>query len=297
MQLSKLALAGALSLGYLVALSTISAAQSTTLLSEQGQLEVNDNRLDDDSLYDLYRFTGDPDQQVTITLASSEFDTYLFLVDPNGDKLAENDDIEGSTNSSLTVNLPTAGEYMIVANSYNPFGRGAYTLTVTAMPVEREPAPDASPETTVETASETISETPPETNPEPTQTASAESDTVDPALLLGEWSASGECDRTRYAFTPDGDYLWLQNLDGSWETAYKGVYGTLSPAKIDELGITSSGAIYVADQPNAGGYTIEILALDDRRYEGFWNVQLSEGLSFENPDDAYFSYERCPARY
>ncbi|MEM9908405.1 MAG: hypothetical protein AAF921_25615, partial [Cyanobacteria bacterium P01_D01_bin.44] len=142
-----------------------------------------------------------------------------------------------------------------------------------------------------------------ETDPEPSpevegeaETVTAEEFVVDPALLVGEWSAPGECDHSRYVFTQAGEYLWMRNLDSSWETAYKGIYTPLSPDKINEFGITSPGAIYVGDQPNAGGYTVEILALNNQQYDGFWNVQLSEGLSFENPDDAYFSYERCPAR-
>ncbi|MEO1400471.1 MAG: PPC domain-containing protein [Cyanobacteria bacterium J06635_1] len=294
MQSLKLALSGALSLGCLVALSPTSLAQNTAILSEQGQLEANDNRLDDNSLYDLYRFTGEAGQQVTITLSSPDFDAYLFLVDPDGNKLAENDDIDGSTDASLTVNLPVSGEYMIVANSYDAAGFGAYTVTVTAAPTDpiaTEPDPEATSETT------------PEPNPEPSPEIEAEAETVaetegevDPALLVGEWSAPGECDRSRYVFTQDGDYLWMRNLDSSWQTAYKGIYGPLSPEKITEFGITSPGAIYVGDHPNAGSYTIEILALNEQQYDGFWNVQLSEGLSFDNPDDAYFSYERCPAR-
>ncbi|MEM9904992.1 MAG: PPC domain-containing protein, partial [Cyanobacteria bacterium P01_D01_bin.44] len=80
MQFLKLALSGTLSLGCLVAFNAAGMAQNTTLLSEQGQLEANDNRLDDNSLYDLYRFTGEAGQQVTITLASLDFDAYLFLV-------------------------------------------------------------------------------------------------------------------------------------------------------------------------------------------------------------------------
>lgn len=298
MQFLKLALSGTLSLGCLIAFSATGMAQNTTLLSEQGQLEADDNRLDDNSLYDLYRFAGEAGQQVTITLASLDFDAYLFLVDPDGNKLAENDDIEGSTDASLTMSLPVSGEYMIVANSYDADGIGAYTVTVTAAqaePIATEPDPEVTAEPDPEATSETNPEPSPEIGSEAETVASAEGG-VDPALLVGEWSAPGECDRSRYVFTQAGEYLWMRNLDSRWQTAYKGIYGPLSPEKINEFGITSPSAIYVGDQPNAGGYTVEILALNDQQYDGFWNVQLSEGLSFENPDDAYFSYERCPAR-
>ena len=106
------------------------SAQSTSILREQGQIDSSDRRLNDDSLYDLYTFSGDAGQQVVITLESSDFDTYLFLVDTNGNEVAENDDYDGTSNSRITTTLPVSSEYRVIVNSYDVSGRGQYILDI-----------------------------------------------------------------------------------------------------------------------------------------------------------------------
>ncbi len=64
----------------------------------------------------------------TITMASTDFDTYLELVGPG--QSVSNDDYGGTTNSQI-VYAPTAtGAYSIVAGTYVANQTGAYTLTV-----------------------------------------------------------------------------------------------------------------------------------------------------------------------
>jgi serine protease Do len=66
-------------------------------------------------------------------MASSEFDTYLVLVDPSGASLAQNDDISQSDrNSRISIELPASGTYTILANGYDSNSRGRYTMTVTS---------------------------------------------------------------------------------------------------------------------------------------------------------------------
>ncbi|MEO1124642.1 MAG: PPC domain-containing protein [Cyanobacteria bacterium J06639_16] len=104
---------------------------SNVILNEQGSLERGDDVLSDGSLYDAYTFSGQAGQQVTITLESQEFDTYLILVDSDGNSIAQNDDINSNNrNSSINVALPASGVYNVVANAYDSSGRGRYTLTV-----------------------------------------------------------------------------------------------------------------------------------------------------------------------
>jgi Putative binding domain, N-terminal/Calx-beta domain len=92
---------------------------------------------------DEYTFFGTAGQQVAISLTAN-FDTYLFLLRPDGTVLQENDDInpEGTgqppdTNSRIPVGngfiiLPFSGTYSILASSFAPETRGNYTLTLTA---------------------------------------------------------------------------------------------------------------------------------------------------------------------
>jgi hypothetical protein len=104
---------------------------SDYILQGQGNLVAGGPVLNDGSLYNEHLFSGTAGQTVTITLESTAFDTYLILLGPNGDRIAENDDIgSGNLNSQIVVTLPTTGVYRIVANSYDETGRGSYTYTV-----------------------------------------------------------------------------------------------------------------------------------------------------------------------
>lgn len=101
------------------------------ILQEQGRLTNRSSRLRDGSRYNLYEFSGDAGQEVRIQLESSDFDTYLILVGPDDQPLAENDDrASGDTNSELVLNLPATGTYRIVANALDSRGRGEYQIAV-----------------------------------------------------------------------------------------------------------------------------------------------------------------------
>ncbi len=85
----------------------------------------------DGSLYRDYTFEGRVGQSVTINLASPDFDTYLALLDPNAEVIAETDDAKhGDRSSTLTVTLPRTGVYRVIVNARDRRGRGRYILTV-----------------------------------------------------------------------------------------------------------------------------------------------------------------------
>ena len=87
--------------------------------------------MQDGSLYEEYQFEGESGQSITVTLESSDFDTYLMLIAPNGDLMQYNDDISDSDrNSQITTVLPESGTYRVIANSYDPAGQGSYEITV-----------------------------------------------------------------------------------------------------------------------------------------------------------------------
>lgn len=101
------------------------------LLDVEGVLEEGDLQDNNDSLYDVYLFEGQPGQSITIRLESQDFDTYLFLFDIDGERLASNDDRGESTNSQLSVTLTNEGTYQIFANAFDETGRGQYRLIIT----------------------------------------------------------------------------------------------------------------------------------------------------------------------
>lgn len=104
----------------------------TFLLRESGILGPGAAVLPSDgSLYREYVFSGQAGQSVTIALESTDFDTYLILLDPRDRKLAENDDAsQTDSNSLLTLTLPETGTYRVIVNAYDRQGRGQYVLTV-----------------------------------------------------------------------------------------------------------------------------------------------------------------------
>jgi trimeric autotransporter adhesin len=80
---------------------------------------------------DRYTFSGTGGRIATITMSSSNFDTYLYLRDQAGTVIRSDDDGGGGTNSRISFTLPSTGTYTIEATSYSTYSTGAYTLTFT----------------------------------------------------------------------------------------------------------------------------------------------------------------------
>ena len=97
----------------------------------RGRLETGDQTMPDGTFADIWQFQGSAGQSVTIDVRSDEFDTYMQLLDANGNKLGEDDDSGGNLNSRLTYTLPTAGMYQIVVNNAGQTRRsGIYTVSI-----------------------------------------------------------------------------------------------------------------------------------------------------------------------
>jgi hypothetical protein len=79
---------------------------------------------------DRYAFFGSAGQTVTLALSSSSFDTYLYLVDPFGQVVAQDDDGGGGTNSRIQITLPTSGTYTAEVTSFLTNITGGYTLSL-----------------------------------------------------------------------------------------------------------------------------------------------------------------------
>jgi hypothetical protein len=75
-----------------------------------------------------YTFEGTAGQTVTITAtAVGDTDPRVYLIDPSGNKIAEDDDGGGGYNASLTFTLPSTGTYTI---RVDVFTAGDFTLTL-----------------------------------------------------------------------------------------------------------------------------------------------------------------------
>jgi serine protease Do len=102
-----------------------------------GTLIEGDNTLPDGSYADFYSFEGQAGQQVTIDLASGDFNSLLLLYSSAEGKLsekpiAENDDAgPGSLNARIRKVLPADGTYYIVANAKVRGESGRYQISAT----------------------------------------------------------------------------------------------------------------------------------------------------------------------
>ena len=79
---------------------------------------------------DLYRFTLAATTQVTVTLQSTAFDPFLYIVGgPTGVTLASNNDSAADHNSRITTTL-AAGTYYLDVTSFLERGEGDYTISL-----------------------------------------------------------------------------------------------------------------------------------------------------------------------
>lgn len=98
-----------------------------------GELSDTDDEAEDGTPFDGYKLTVRAGETVTITMRSTDFDSYLVLgkmSDGTFDSMATDDDGAGGNNSKIEHTFEQAGEYIIRANSVGGDARGRYTLRV-----------------------------------------------------------------------------------------------------------------------------------------------------------------------
>jgi peroxiredoxin len=75
-----------------------------------------------------------------ILMVSTDFDSYLRLLDPKGNQLEEDDDSGGDLNSLIVFNCTKDGDYKIVCTTFGPNMTGNYTLTVKTTGAVQQPS-------------------------------------------------------------------------------------------------------------------------------------------------------------
>lgn len=98
---------------------------------ERGVLEFGDEVYGETGEYlDSYFFEGSANQTTVFDLRSTDFDTYLRVIAPNGEEF-ENDDFEGNTSwSQLSLDMSVNGSYELMVTSYSSGETGSYTLEI-----------------------------------------------------------------------------------------------------------------------------------------------------------------------
>ena len=84
----------------------------------------------DDTYMNGYYYNGVAGEQITITLRSADFDSWLVIDQPDGPFRKWDDDSGGGHDAKLTVTLPATGRYIIAANAVAKRSTGRYTLRV-----------------------------------------------------------------------------------------------------------------------------------------------------------------------
>ena len=141
---------GALVLGFAATASTPALAQQQIAVGQamSGSLTVSDLQWSDGARYDPYVFFGQAGQYVTITMTSSDLDSYLILQDQVGNQVAYNDDGGGGLNAQIQQALPMTGTYRIIAKAYRANVFGNYTLMLAGqggITMAPQPMPMAAP--------------------------------------------------------------------------------------------------------------------------------------------------------
>jgi hypothetical protein len=98
----------------------------------QGSLASGDSTLNSGEFADTWTYEGSAGERLTINMSSSDFDTYLMLRSNVGLNEDNDDIVAGNTDSTLSVTLPAAGTYRIIATSYSPGDSGNYTLALSS---------------------------------------------------------------------------------------------------------------------------------------------------------------------
>ena len=112
-----------------------STGKPIELKTEQGKATYTGNLDKDDPFYKnkkhkLFTFRMEAGKTYQIDHMSGAFDAYLYLEDPDGKLLAEDDDGGEGLNSRIIYKAEKTGNYRMIATSLSGRATGAFTLSV-----------------------------------------------------------------------------------------------------------------------------------------------------------------------
>ncbi len=96
----------------------------------KGTLAKTDPRYQGKKIHKLFTVDFEAGKTYQIDQASGRFDSYLYLEDPDGNIVGEDDDSGGNLNARIIHQAAKAGRYLIVATSLEGGNTGAFTLSV-----------------------------------------------------------------------------------------------------------------------------------------------------------------------
>ena len=112
-----------------LAIPVLAETEREFILNEEGALTADDEQLENGRYLDFFEVVTEANQNLVILLGSDDFDSHLFVFDQEWNKIAENDDFQG-THSGLILENPGGGLIHVVPTSHEPEKLGTYFLTV-----------------------------------------------------------------------------------------------------------------------------------------------------------------------
>lgn len=101
--------------------------------SVAGQFDPGSARHADGKPFASWRYTARSGERIVVTNRSTDFDALVTVFAVEGDSVREigrDDDGAGELNAQLALEFATAGEYLIVAGSFEASAQGSYTLSL-----------------------------------------------------------------------------------------------------------------------------------------------------------------------
>ena len=95
----------------------------------EGTLAPGDETQQDGSWYDAWPVQIPDGARIVFLLESDDFDTYLTVVSPGGERTSD-DDSGGGTNSRVELTAHESGTWNVLANSLRAGDTGNYRLTI-----------------------------------------------------------------------------------------------------------------------------------------------------------------------
>ncbi len=105
---------------------TTTKARSTNL----GSLEDSDDRLDSGEYIDYYSIDISAGQEASFTLVSADFETYLAVMNPEGDIFEEDELADDPNRSKLTFTATTEGTWVVFVTTMEANETGNYLLSI-----------------------------------------------------------------------------------------------------------------------------------------------------------------------
>lgn len=102
------------------------------LIDQTARLELRDERDLSGRHFDTYAVEVEEGGSLVVDMSSADLDAYLFLWDPRGEEIYQDDDGGGDTNARLSVSGAVGGTWTIYATSADHSETGAYRLRVLA---------------------------------------------------------------------------------------------------------------------------------------------------------------------